>query len=51
MMRRRSSALIVSQPAISLSVRPQPRHSSDAGSMTQIFTQGESIDGMAGQAD
>ncbi len=36
----RSASLIAPQPAISATVRPQPTHSAETGSTTQIFTQG-----------
>jgi hypothetical protein len=45
MMRRRSLRDIAPQPAISSSVRPQPRHSFEPDSSTQIFRQGVSIKG------
>ncbi len=42
----RSSSLIPLQAAISATVRPQPTHSADNGSTTQIWTQGVEIGGM-----
>ncbi|WAP71386.1 hypothetical protein [Jiella pelagia] len=43
MMDRRVSAENAAQPAISSSVRPQPRQSPDAASMLQVWMQGLSI--------
>ena len=39
----RSASLIVVQAAISATVRPQPTHKADSGSMTQTLTQGVEI--------
>ena len=36
----RSASLMVGQAAISAIVRPQPMHSAETGSTTQILTQG-----------
>jgi hypothetical protein len=43
MIRRRSLSFSVPHSAISASVRPQPRHSPDRGSMVQTLVQGEEI--------
>ena len=43
MMRRRSLSVREAHCAISVSVRPQPWHSPDRGSMVQTFVQGEAI--------
>jgi hypothetical protein len=44
MIRRRSLALNVGQSAISLSVRPQPMHSPEAGSIVHTLVQGVSTE-------